>query len=148
MNINDKSKSLVLDILQVSSLIFFVLTGPLLPKNIFVLFFEANAIALILSAVWEMRRNKFYRVPDIGKQDSLVKSGIYKYIRHPMYTSQILLVGTLLVNYFALPRLLVFAVLFFDFLGKVKYEEKLLDKHFSEYADYQKKSFRLVPFIY
>jgi protein-S-isoprenylcysteine O-methyltransferase Ste14 len=148
MEINNKTKSLLMDIIQISSLLFFAFTGPMFSSNPLIVIFQISAFALIILAVWEMRRNKFYRVPDIGRQDRLVTGGIYRCIRHPMYTSQILFVGTLLVNYFSLFRLVVFILLFVNFLLKIRYEENLLMEHFSGYLEYRKKSYRLIPFLY
>ena len=145
---NNKTKSLLIDFVQIGSLLALVLTGPLFSSNLLVIIFQVLALTLIILAVWEMRRNKFYRVPDIGRQDRLVTSGIYQYIRHPMYTSQILFAGTLLANYFSFFRLAVFCSLFVDFLFKIQYEEGLLMKYFSNYYEYMKKSSRLIPFLY
>jgi protein-S-isoprenylcysteine O-methyltransferase Ste14 len=144
----DKNKSILLDMVQIFSLLYFVISGPLLSYNPPVIFFQVIALALIFSAVWEMRRNKFYRVPDIGRQDQLVRSGIYRYIRHPMYTSQILFTGMLVMNYFTWVRLAVFLLLSVDFLYKIAYEEKLMMKHYPDYSEYKKKSSSLIPFLY
>jgi protein-S-isoprenylcysteine O-methyltransferase Ste14 len=145
---NSKTKSLLLDFVQIGSLLVLVLTGPLFSSNFLIIIFQILAFILIILAVWEMRRNKFYRVPDIGKQDRLVTSGIYHYIRHPMYTSQIVFAGTFLANYLSFFRLVVFILLFVDFLYKIRYEESLLEKHFTDYREYKKKSYRLVPFLF
>ena len=137
-----------MDFVQIGSLLFLVLTGPLFSSNPPIIIFQILALILVILAVWEMRRNKFYRVPDIGRQDRLVTSGIYQYIRHPMYTSQILFAGTLLANYFSFFRLVAFILLFVDFIFKIQYEEGLLMKYFSNYYEYMKKSSRLIPFLY
>jgi protein-S-isoprenylcysteine O-methyltransferase Ste14 len=145
---NNKIKSLLIDSVQIGSLLILLLTGSLISSNLIVIIFQVFALVLIALAVWEMRRNKFYRVPDVGKQDRLIASGIYRYIRHPMYTSQILFAGTLLANYFSFFRLSVFVLLFVDFLFKMRYEENLLKEHFTNYQEYKKKSYRLIPFLY
>ena len=115
---NNKTKSLLIDFVQIGSLLALVLTGPLFSSNLLVIIFQVLALTLIILAVWEMRRNKFYRVPDIGKQD------------------------------FSFFRLVAFILLFVDFIFKIQYEEGLLMKHFSDYLEYKKKSSRLIPFLY
>lgn len=145
---NNATKSLLIDSIQISSLLVLLLTGPLISSNLLIVIFQIAAFVLIILAIWEMRRNKFYRVPDVGKQDRLVTSGIYRYIRNPMYTSQILFAGTLLANYLSVFRLSIFVLLFVDFLLKIRYEESLLKKHFVDYQKYMKSSFRLIPFLY
>jgi len=84
---NNKTKSLVFDFFQIASMTFIFLTGPIIISNIILLFFQMLAVFILFEAVWEMRRTKYYRVPDIGKQNELVKSGIYKYVKNPMYLS-------------------------------------------------------------
>ena len=145
---NNKIKSLLIDSVQFGSLLILLLTGSLFSSNLISIIFQILALVLIILAVWKMRRNKFYRVPDVGKQERLIASGIYRYIRHPMYTSQILFAGTLLANHFSFFRLSIFVLLFMDFLFKIRYEENLLEKHFANYREYKKKSFRLIPFLY
>lgn len=141
-------KSIFLDVIQFMSIIFFIISGPLFSSNPFVFFFQVTAIVIISLGVWEMRQNKFYRIPDIGRQEKLVTSGIYKYIRHPMYLSQLLFIGALLLNFFSYTRLIVFIFLAIDFVLKMKYEETLLEKYFKEYKTYKKHSYKLIPLIY
>ncbi len=58
-------KSLLLDSIQLISLIFLAISGPLISSNLAVIFMQIAAIIILILAVWEMRHNKFYRVPDI-----------------------------------------------------------------------------------
>ncbi len=83
------------------------------------------------------------------KNHELVTSGPYKYIRHPIYSSLILmLIGT----FFNFPNteviiiLLIWIVLF---ATRMKREEKIMTKLFGrEYINYMDKSKRLIPWIY
>jgi protein-S-isoprenylcysteine O-methyltransferase Ste14 len=79
----------------------------------------------------------------------IVDSGVYKYIRHPMYSAILLLViiqALLLNNYIAgLSGLVSFGLLYFLRVGK---EEEMMVEEFGEvYQEYQKKTKRLIPFI-
>jgi protein-S-isoprenylcysteine O-methyltransferase Ste14 len=51
-------------------------------------------------------------------------------------------------NDISITRLVIYVVLLIDLLFKIQYEEQLLTKHFSEYANYQKQTAKLIPFIY
>lgn len=84
---------------------------------------------------------------EIGVEQTLVTTGIYARIRHPMYTSQALLaVAQLLLmpNWLAGPAgLLVFAALY---LLRVPREEHLLREHFGEsYTTYAAHTGRILP---
>lgn len=145
---SNKIKSLIFDFFQVSSIIFILLTGSAIASNITLVFFQILAILILFVAVWQMRRTQYYRVPDIGKQSELVKSGIYKYIRNPMYLSQLLFFGIMIINLFSVYRLIVYLVFLINFIYKIQYEEILLNSHFKEFTQYKKTSWRLIPFIY
>lgn len=145
---SDKTKSLVFDVFQIGSLVFILLTGPVIASSIVLTFFQLLAVFTLSEAVWEMRKTKFYRVPDVGKQNSLVTTGIYAYVRHPMYLAQLLFCIVLIVNSFSWFRFLVWFILLANFIYKIRYEEKLLGIHFSAFAEYRKTSWRLFPFIY
>ncbi len=77
----------------------------------------------------------------------LVSSGIYRHVRHPIYTG-LLTVGFAFV--LSRPTLLVVSLYFFvvfvtDFRARV--EEKLLLDRYPEYSDYIGRTKRYVPFV-
>jgi len=141
--------SLILDFFQLSSILFIFFTGPLIARNDVLIFFQALSIVSILWAAWEMKQTRYYRIPDTGKQNELVMTGIYKYIRNPMYFAELLFSGILVLNFYNPIRLIVFIILLVDLLLKIRYEEELLKMFFKEkFAEYKKTSWRLLPFIF
>ncbi len=147
-HMNNKTKSLTFDFFQISTLIFFLLTGPIIAPNIILVLLQILTILILVVAAWQMRRTKYYRIPDIGRQNELVRTGIYKYVRNPMYLSQLLFCGVLIINSFSIYRLAVYLLFTTNFILKIQYEEELLNTHFKEFAQYKKTSWRLIPFIY
>lgn len=86
---------------------------------------------------------------DLKKGHELITTGIYNYIRHPIYTGVLLmLLATLLV--FPTPfEFFILLVLTAAFLYRIKREEDLMTKTFpKEYPAYKKKTKALIPFIY
>lgn len=143
-----KISSLILVIVQLLSLGFIILTRPVIPSNILLIFLLILGLFLGLWALWEIRKSKFSPLPEVRKGSKLITSGPYKIIRHPMYTS-LLLIGTVLVaNSFSFPRFLALVILAVVLLIKINYEEKLLIRHFKEYSSYQKRTYKLIPFLY
>ncbi|HEY5819317.1 MAG TPA: protein-S-isoprenylcysteine O-methyltransferase [Mesorhizobium sp.] len=86
----------------------------------------------------------------IREQHRLVSDGPYALVRHPMYTSFLLMA---LGQAFLLPNLLVdlaglvgFAVLFFLRVNK---EERMMLENFGpQYRDYMKRTKRIIPYLY
>jgi protein-S-isoprenylcysteine O-methyltransferase Ste14 len=80
----------------------------------------------------------------------LVTTGIYRRIRHPMYTAFWLMAlaqALLLPNWVAgLAGLVGFGFLFFSRIGA---EERLMEEAFGdEYRDYKARTKRVIPFVY
>jgi len=95
-----------------------------------------------------MRIGNFRIVPLIKVGGVLVTSGPYKYIRHPMYLAQVIVVAPLVVDYFSWVRFGVILILILDLLIKIQFEEKRLLNHFPDYDVYRKNSWKLIPFLY
>ncbi|MCX7874857.1 MAG: isoprenylcysteine carboxylmethyltransferase family protein [Melioribacteraceae bacterium] len=85
----------------------------------------------------------------IMKEHALVTSGIYKFIRHPQYLSQILAdlgAGLALLSFLVFPVTLIFE--FPLFILRANLEEKILKKHFGDkFLSYKKNSGFMIPFI-
>lgn len=113
------------------------------------------ALLLIISgvlvggwAIYVMRVSKFHITPEVDKKAILVAAGPYRFIRHPMYSAVLLVcLGFLIMNVNVI-RGAVYMILVADLLLKLRYEEKLLVKHFSEYRDYMNKTKRLIPLVF
>lgn len=80
---------------------------------------------------------------------TLITSGPYRWIRHPIYAGMTLaLVGTALASG-ALYGFLGLALILFGFLVRVRQEERLMRETFpGEYVEYSRHSARLIPGIY
>jgi len=83
------------------------------------------------------------------KTTQLVKSGVYKYIRHPLYSSLLLLAwGT----FFKLPSLvgggLVITATFFLIATAKADESECIQFFGAAYQDYMKQTKRFIPFLF
>jgi protein-S-isoprenylcysteine O-methyltransferase Ste14 len=79
---------------------------------------------------------------------NLVKDGVYKYIRHPMYGSLLFLcLGTLLKNIsFVTILLAAITILFIVLTAKIEEKENI--KFFGDsYSDYMKETKMFIPYI-
>ena len=86
--------------------------------------------------------------PEVTKDMILITSGIYKYIRHPMYLSVIMLGLSFVIADPKPIMFLVWAILIFNLHLKMDIEETNLLIAFPEYKDYKRNTKRLIPYIY
>lgn len=88
------------------------------------------------------------RIQDERKQQ-VVSTGVYEFIRHPMYLGAILMfVGTLLLlgSCYGLFPCFALTVLL---RGRIRGEEELLGRELEGYREYMEKvRYRLVPFLW
>ncbi len=78
----------------------------------------------------------------------LVQRGIYAWVRHPLYTSVVLLALGWSLLWCSTPALAIAALLAVFLDRKARREEVWLREQFPEYADYAKRVRRSVPFLY
>ena len=92
---------------------------------------------------------RFSGLVAIQEGHELVTGGLYRVIRHPSYLGLLLgLFGWALVFRSAI-GVLVSLLLLPPLVARMNSEEALLESEFgSEYADYRRRTWRLVPFVY
>ena len=118
---------------------------PTIIKTISVIFFCLATIIFYLSH--KELGNNWSPIVAIKENQKLIKTGIYKYIRHPMYLSVWIFAifeGFLLSNYF----LGIFAILFWTnlYFFRVSNEEKIMiDTFGKEYEEYIENTGRIFP---
>ena len=86
-------------------------------------------------------------VLEIIKDHRLIKTGVYKRIRHPMYTqiwiwsiTHVLIISNWVVGF---SGIVIWAVMYFNRINK---EEKMMIEEFgNEYINYQKVTGRITP---
>lgn len=99
-------------------------------------------------AVVSLGGNNFTILPDPRAGNTLSLRGIYRFIRHPMYTA-VLLCGAAVA--FGAPsnwRLVALGVCAVVLVVKVRYEEGLLTAKHPDYPQQMKGVARLLPFVW
>ena len=149
---NEKIKKAILNFtfvfFQFGGILYLLFTGPIFAPELVLLILEMIGIILAFWAALVMKLDNINIVPELKNEVRLVKSGPYSLIRHPMYLATVIVFTALLISAFSYFRLIAYLVIWIDLLLKLHYEEKLLKQAFEEYSDYQKKTFRIIPFVY
>jgi protein-S-isoprenylcysteine O-methyltransferase Ste14 len=106
------------------------------------------AVLFVLGAgvhVWSMLTLRSW-----WQHDRLCTDGPFKYVRHPMYSGWVLLVGlgiALFMNSWPAPMAVILVLPFWHLL--VRKEERTMEQHFgSEYRSYRRNTPRFIPQIF
>jgi protein-S-isoprenylcysteine O-methyltransferase Ste14 len=79
---------------------------------------------------------------------SLVRTGPYKYVRHPIYSGILLaLFGTAAIIG-EWPSVIAFGLAVATLVYKSRIEERLMREKFPEYEEYRRETAALVPFVF
>jgi len=100
--------------------------------------------------IYAMKYNtlsNFNITPEIKTNATLITTGAYRYVRHPMYFSVIMMMLGVVISRFNGLSLLLYSLLIVTLLQKAKKEEKLWVNYSKAYCDYQQKTKRIIPFM-
>lgn len=91
--------------------------------------------------------SNFNITPEIKANASLITTGAYRYIRHPMYFSVLLMMLGVVLSKPTLLSLFIFVLLGVTLFLKAHKEEMLWVEQSSEYRNYMCKTKRIIPFV-
>ncbi len=90
-------------------------------------------------------RDSLKITPEPKENAKFVNTGIYKYIRHPIYSGLLFFGASEVINKWTLTILAAFIVLLIDLVVKYRYEDSLLIKVYPGADEYQRKVGALFP---
>ena len=143
-----RAKSITLVVIQFACLFLIAWTGPIVARQPLLFVIELLGLGLGVWAIVAMRFFNFNITPDVKIDGYLVERGPYAFIRHPMYSSLIIICAALVIDTFSWARAAVVVLLVVDLVIKLRYEEGLLSAHYPLYADYMTRTKRLFPFVW
>ena len=106
-------------------------------------------IAYILYA--EVLRENTYlsRTIEVQENQKVIDTGLYGIVRHPMYTTTILLFLTMPLILGSIISFIIFLIYPIIIGKRIKNEEKVLEKDLKGYTEYKKKvKYKVIPFVW
>ena len=100
--------------------------------------------------IWALLHNRvgnFNIQPQMKEGAVLVTSGIYAFVRHPMYLSVIVMSFAFVLSSVTLLQSFLFVTLVFVLFLKAKREEAIWLEESEAYAKYRAKSKLFIPFV-
>lgn len=158
--LNAKEKEAEQDlVVKLSGLMFlvgFVMAGLnyrfgwyVLPRYVSVI---ASVIFLVAYALYAevLRENTFLsRTIEVQENQTVVDTGLYGIVRHPMYAVTLLLFLAMPLVLGSLISFVIFMAYPFLIAKRIKNEEMLLERELAGYKEYKTKvRYRLIPFIW
>ena len=120
-----------------------------LPDIIVIVSSVLFVIAYILYA--EVLRENTYlsRTIEIQDNQKVIDTGLYGYVRHPMYAVTILLFLTIPLILDSVISFVIFLIYPIIISKRIKNEEMILEKDLKGYTEYKKKvKYKIIPFIW
>lgn len=120
--------------------------GPQIHRFVFVgRMLEVLGIIGVLVCAASLRRSLTV-VPIPKEYGQLSTTGLYQYVRHPMYSSVLLFALGIALSSGSLIKYLLTLLLYLLFHAKSTYEEKYLKLKYPDYAEYASRIPRFIPF--
>ena len=151
-----KEQDMVIKLSGLMFLVGFILAGlnyrfewPMLPKAVSI----GAAILFLLSYLLfaEVLRENTYlsRTIEVQENQTVVDTGLYGIVRHPMYSATLLLFLSMPFVLGSFLSFLIFLSYPFIIAKRIKHEELFLEKELNGYREYKEKvKYRLIPFVW
>jgi len=147
------------EVVELSGLMFivgFVLAGLNFRFNWFEM---PNIIVIIASIIFlisyilyaEVLRENTYlsRTIEVQKEQKVIETGLYKIVRHPMYTITIFLFLSMPLILGSVISFIIFLIYPLIIIKRINNEEKVLESNLKGYKEYKKKvKYKMIPFIW
>lgn len=121
----------------------------ILPKWIIVVATIIFLLAYVLYA--EVLRENVYlsRTVEIQENQKVIDTGLYGIVRHPMYTSTILLFLSMPLVLGSFFSFLIFLIYPLIMAKRIRNEEQVLEERLAGYSEYKNKvKYKVIPFIW
>lgn len=134
-------------LLFVAAIIVLAATGNLLSWSPLVIAVQVAAVAL---NVWARRsfQTGTFRISAAPGGLAIIRSGPYRFIRHPMYSAALLFIWAGVVSHASALTLAIGVAVTAVAIFRVFAEERMLRAEYPDYHDYARTTKALVPYLF
>ncbi len=151
-----KQQSIVVKLSGLMFILGFIVAGLnfrfkwyILPNFVVILGCILFLIAYLLYAIVLKQNTYLSRTIKVVDSQKVIDTGLYKIVRHPMYSATLLLFLSMPLILGSIYSFIIFLAYPFIIVKRIKSEEEFLLNNLSGYAEYVKKvKYRLIPFIW
>lgn len=104
------------------------------------------ALGLAVSARLTFPKGTFRGGPSPASS-TVIRRGPYRYVRHPMYSAALLLIGTAAIVHLAWWTAAAALAVAAAAAGRIAWEERLLRSTFNDYEEYAASTRAVIPYI-
>lgn len=120
-----------------------------LPKTVVIIATVVFLLAYVLYAIVLKQNTYLSRTIEVSQNQTVVDTGLYSVVRHPMYSATLLLFLSMPLILGSVYSFIIFLIYPFIIVKRLNGEEKFLEKELEGYTEYkQKTKYKLIPFIW
>ena len=125
--------------------LYLMISGNLFSLNLF-LVLQVLAVITMFWARHSFQPGQF-NIHEEPKEGSMISSGPYKLIRHPMYASALVIIWSGILGHFSPVNFVIAVIVTVVVSIRIITEEQYLSEHYPAYVDYSCKTKSIIPFI-
>lgn len=108
-------------------------------------------LAIILRISSSIVLGKYFSLhAEVADDHEIIKEGVYRYIRHPMYTANLALGFFAALTFGSMLGIICFFIIYAPiFFYRIRIEEEILSNKFKEeYIKYKAETYSLLPYVW
>jgi len=129
-----------------AAILYLMLSGNFFSASPFVIAGQLLAVALSIWARQNFQSGQF-SIHAEPLEGTMLRTGPYKVIRHPMYAAALLLIWSSIFGHLSAVTAIIGLIVTCIIAIRIVTEEQYLSTRFPEYAEYSRITKRVIPFL-